>query len=187
MPQLLASSDLCNAPEVWLPKLQAAVRKRRDLHTLPEVVRDVGLVLELDAEVHSGGFALYLFNPPCRHVYDAWYVLDELDTTCVGLLSAALRRVGVSYGIEVDPKQLAASNDDDALRCGYGRLIDVVTRARGESGTLQERFARFRDRLEADADGVEGLGSVSRKWCDHDRWKETIVRRILAHRFEFLR
>jgi len=185
MSRLLARSDLVHPPEVWLPKLQAAMRARRDLLTLPELVRDVGLVLVLDAEVRGGGFALFFFNPSCRHVFETWFALEALDPTCVELMTDALARVGLSYGIDLDVRALAEM-EGDVLRPAYGRLIDIVTCARNESGTLLEKFARFQNRLAADQDGLEGLASLDARWCAYEDWKEPVIERILANRLEFM-
>jgi hypothetical protein len=185
--RLLASSDLYNAPEVWLPKLQSAYRDVRDMHELPDLVRDVGFVLQLDGEIRTGGFAQYFFNPACRDVYDAWFVLVEYDRICADLVSEALRRIGVSYQIDLDPTRLPDDDDGEALRIARGRLIDAVTQARAQSGTLIERFTRFRDRLAEDVDGADGLEHLTRCWLNYDEWKEAIVSRVLGNRFEFTR
>jgi hypothetical protein len=183
--RLLASSDLYHAPEVWMPKLQSALREVPDFDELPDVVRDVALVLELDREVQTGGFAQYFFNPPCRRVYETYDVLVELDRICADLVSEALRRVGMSYSVELDPKSLP-DGDPEAVRIALGRLIDAATQARAQSGTLLERFVRFRDRLATDFEGAEGLEALTRCWVNYDEWKEAIVARVLGNRFDFL-
>ena len=184
MPRLLARTDLIQGPESWIPKLGRSIRRRRDLHTLPELVRNVTYVLALDDEVREGGFAQYFFNPACAYVFDTWDVLGELDPPSADLLAAALSRVGAAHVIDLDIERMSAQ-DPTALEAAYGRLIDVISKAREEPGTLVEQFVKFRERYAPDLGELEGFTALYPKWCEQKGLHEAVANIVLANRFDF--
>jgi hypothetical protein len=150
------------------PKLSELLRKRaagmESDKEADESHRDLAFVFELDHQVRAGGFAQYFFNTSCPNAFDAWFASDLIDDTTNQLLSHALHRLGVEFGVDLELHRLFDEGGGDALGKAYAQLMEIYQTAHQLSGDLKEAFVAFTERLDSDKQGVPGFGKINRQY-----------------------
>ena len=129
-----------------------------------EAHRDVAFMFELDHQVRNGGFARYFFSASCTNAFDAWFASDLIDGVTNELLSHALHRLGVEFGVDLELHRLIEEGGGDALGKAYTQLIEIYQGAHQTSADLKEAFVEFADRLDGDKQGVPGFGKIDRQY-----------------------
>lgn len=156
--------------ELKLPddKLAALLRKRtagmESNKEADEAHRDVAFMFELDNQVRNGGFAQYFFNSSCPNAFDAWFASDLIDGIANELLSHALQRLGVEFGVDLELHRLINEGGGDALGKAYTQLIEIYQGAHQTSADLKEAFVDFADRLEGDKQGLPGFSKINKQY-----------------------
>src|SRR3954466_5586582 len=112
--------------------------------------RDLAFMFELDYHVRNGGFARYFFSASCTNAFDAWFASDLIDGTINELLSHALVRLGVEFGVDLELHRLFDEGGGDALGKAYTQLMEIFQVTRQTSPDLKAAFLAFAERLEAD-------------------------------------
>jgi len=126
--------------------------------------RDLAFMFELDTQVRNGGFAQYFFNSSCTNAFDAWFASDVIDGMTNELLSHALHRLGVEFGVDLELHRLIGEGGGDALGKAYAQLIEIYQGAHQTSADLKEAFIAFTDRLDDDKQSVPGFGKINRQY-----------------------
>lgn len=149
-------------------KLGALLRKRvagmERNKEADEAHRDLAFMFELDQQVRIAGFAQYFFATSCTNAFDAWFASDLIDGTVNELLSHALKRLGVEFGVDLELHKLFNEGGGDAMGKAYAQLIEVFQTAHQTSADLKEGFATFSGRLEADKPGAPGFAKINREY-----------------------
>jgi hypothetical protein len=177
--------------ELKLPdnKLGALLRKRtagmESNKEADESHRDVAFMFELDHQVRNGGFAQYFFNASCPNAFDAWFASDLIDGTVNELLSHALQRLGVEFGVDLELHRLIGEGGD-ALGKAYTQLIEIYQGAHQMSGDLKEAFVAFTDRLDDDKRGLPGLGKINRRYFEEVHIDVAVAEHVRAAPEAFL-
>jgi len=171
-------------------KLAALLRKRtagmeRDKEA-DDAHRDVAFMFELDHQVRSGGFAQYFFNASGPNAFDAWFASDVIDGSANELLSYALQRLGVEFGVDLELHRLLDEGGTDALGKAYAQLIEVYQGAHKASGDLKKAFAAFSDRLDGDKQGLPGFGKINRKYLKEVDIDASVAEHVRAEPEPFL-
>jgi hypothetical protein len=167
------------------PDLELAIR--RATHGLeadsdaPQPFRDAALLLELDGQVRNGGFAQYFFNASCLNAFDAWFLCSDVDPSADAILSLALRRVGVEFGLPLDLHALVASGGGEALGPSFGGLLDVYRNAHRAPGALLEQFVAFRDRLASAKGDLPGFDELNMRFFRETQIPATLVKHVRAN------
>jgi hypothetical protein len=128
--------------------------------------RDLAFMFELDDRVRNGGFARYFFDTSCTNAFDAWFASDLIDGMINELLSHALHRLGVEFGVDLELHRLIDEGGGDALGKAYTQLIEIYQGAHQIPGDvdLKQAFVAFAERLEGDKQGVPGFGKINRQY-----------------------
>jgi hypothetical protein len=127
--------------------------------------RDVAFMFELDQQVRNGGFAQYFFNSSCTNAFDAWFASDLIDGTTNELLSHALQRLGIEFGIDLELHRLIGEGGE-ALGKAYTQLIEIYQGAHQAAEDLKAAFVAFVDRLDDDKQGLPGFGKINRQYFE---------------------
>ena len=158
--------------ELKLPdaKLGDVLRKRtagmeRDKNA-DESHRDVAFMFELDRQVRDGGFAQYFFASSCTNAFDAWFASDLIDGTANELLSHALQRLGIEFGVDLELHRLIGEGGGDALGKAYAQLIEIYQGAHQATADLKQAFMTFTERLEDNKQGMPGFGRINRQFVE---------------------
>lgn len=178
--------------ELKLPddKLSALLRKRtagmESNKEADESHRDVAFMFELDHQVRNGGFAQYFFNASCPNAFDAWFASDLIDGAANELLSHALQRLGVEFGVDLELHRLLGEGGGDALGKAYTQLIEIYQGAHQAAADLKEAFVAFADRLDDDKQGLPGLGKINRQYFQEVNIDAAVAEHVRAEPEPFL-
>jgi hypothetical protein len=178
--------------ELKLPddKLGELLRKRtagmESNKEADESHRDVAFMFELDTQVRNGGFAQYFFNSSCPNAFDAWFASDLIDGMINELLSHALERLGVEFGVDLELHRLIGEGGGDALGKAYTQLIEIYQGAHQAAGDLKEAFVAFADRLDDDKQGVPGFGKINRQYFEEVDVNAAVAEHVRAEPEPFL-
>src|SRR3954467_9350868 len=112
--------------------------------------RDLAFMFELDHHVRNGGFARYFFSASCTNAFDAWFASDLIDGTINELLSHALVRLGVEFGVDLELHRLFDEGGGDALGKAYAQLMVIYHGAHQAAPDLKQAFDAFTARLGPD-------------------------------------
>jgi hypothetical protein len=162
--------EMLSRAELKLPddKLGELLRKRTagmaSDKEADESHRDLAFIFELDTQVTTGGFAQYFFASSCTNAFDAWFASDVIDGMTNELLSHALRRLGIEYGVDLDLHRLISEGGGDALGKAYAQLIEIYQGAHQTSADLKDAFIAFVGRLEGDKQGAPGFDKINRQY-----------------------
>jgi hypothetical protein len=126
--------------------------------------RDIAFMYELDQQVQEGGFAQYFFASSCPNAFDAWFAADLVDGTINELLSHALIRLGVEFGVDLELHRLFEEGGGDALGKAYGQLMVIYHAAHQVAPDLKEAYEAFAARLDPDKDGKPGLAKINKQY-----------------------
>lgn len=183
---MLSRADLKLADD----KLGALLRKRtagmENNKEADESHRDVAFIFELDHQVRTGGFAQYFFATSCMNAFDAWFASDVIDGVTNELLSHALHRLGVEFGVDLELHRLIDEGGGDALGKAYTQLVEIFQTAHQVSADLQEAFTAFSDRLDGDKQGVPGFGRINRQYLKEVDTDAAIAEHVRAEPEPFL-
>jgi hypothetical protein len=178
--------------ELKLPddKLGALLRKRtagleRDKEA-DESHRDLAFVFELDQQVRKGGFAQYFFNASCPNAFDAWFASDVIDGVMNEMLSHALHRLGVEFGIDLELHRLFDEGGGDALGKAYAQLIEIYQGAHQAEADLKEAFVAFSARLDGDKQGVPGFAKINKQYLKEVDTDAAVAEHVRAEPEPFL-
>jgi hypothetical protein len=125
--------------------------------------RDVAFMFELDTQVRAGGFAQYFFNVSGANAFDAWFASDTIDGTANELLSHALARLGVEFGVDLELHRLIEEGGGDALGKAYAQLVEIYQGAHA-GPDLKDAFVAFSARLADDKQGLPGFAKINRQY-----------------------
>lgn len=178
--------------ELKLPdnKLSELLRKRtagmeRDKDA-DDSHRDVAFMFELDAQVRNGGFAQYFFNTSGPNAFDAWFASDVIDGTANELLSHALHRLGLEFGVDLELHRLLDEGGSDALGKAYAQLMVIYQEAHRMAADLKQAFVAFAERLDGDKQGVTGLGKINRQFVDQVDIDAAVAEHVRAEPAAFI-
>jgi hypothetical protein len=148
--------------------------------------RDVAFMFELDQQVRDGGFAQYFFASSCPNAFDAWFASDLIDGMANELLSHALQRLGVEFGVDLELHRLIGEGGGDALGKAYSQLIDIYQSAHHASADLKEAFVSFAERLEDDKQGLPGFSKLNRQYMAEVDAEAAVAEHVRAEPEPFL-
>jgi len=126
--------------------------------------RDVAFMFELDHQVQDGGFAQYFFATSCPNAFDAWFAADVIDETINELLSHALVRLGIEFGVDLELHKLLGDGGGDAMGKAYTQLLAIYQGAHTAAPDLKQAFEAFSSRLAADKRGSPGFAKIDRQY-----------------------
>jgi hypothetical protein len=126
--------------------------------------RDVAFMFELDRQVQDGGFAQYFFAASCPNAFDAWFAADVIDEAVNELLSHALVRLGVEFGIDLELHRLLGEGGGDAMGKAYTQLLAIQQGAHNAKPSLQQSFDTFVALLGPDKKGSPGFTKIDKQY-----------------------
>lgn len=179
--------------ELKLPddELVAVLRKRTSKiasnQDAEEAHRELAFMFELDTQVRKGGFAQYFFNTSGPNAVDAWFAADVIDEATSELLSQAIARLGLEFGVDLDLHRLLAEGGGDAVVKAEAQLLLIFEEAHKASSDLKEAFVAFAKRLDGDKQGLPGFGKLNRLYVEEVDIDTAVVEHVRAEPEPFLR
>lgn len=142
---------------------------------MPEKVRDLALVLELERQVFNGGFAQFFFNSSGGRAVDTWIASRKIDRTAHALLGAAFVRLGTEFGFDLALANLRRLRGDEGLAAAEGYVLGIQRRQRELPDGIVEIFISFAKRLEEPHGAIEGFKTLNESF-----WEETELYTAMA-------
>jgi hypothetical protein len=183
---------MLRSSELTLPDDElAAVLKKRSAKLVTdkdadEAHREVAFLFELDQQVRSGGFSQYFFNTSGANAFDAWFATDVIDGTANELLSHALQRLGVEFGVDLELHRLIEEGGGDAIGRAYAQLLVIYQEARKVSDDLKQSYVAFAERLRPDRQGIPGFASIDKRFLAEVDVKTAVCEHVRADPEPFL-